>query len=415
MQLTRARSALLGGLLLVLAVGLAAYVARGPAEGTERGPIVIGLLQALGGTTAGSERPQAAAVRLAVEEINAEGGLLGRPVELRVADAGTDARAAAVAAEGLIERERAVALFGCWTSVCREGAKGVVEARRHLLFYPLAYEGMEQSPNIIYTGPLPNQQALPAADWAMQRFGRRVFLVGIDGAYSQRMHAVLRDFIRLGGGEVVGEHRLQLGVEDMGTITADLLALRPELVISTFGGAINGAFFDALVAQGLAGTPLLSVRAAEPDLRLFGGGRLTRHYAAWSYLQSLPGAANEDFLARLRSSAGNADVGDPAVSAYLAVKLWAAAAREVDSVQTEAVNARVLAQAVPTPQGIAALDSRTRHLWRPLRIAQVQPDGGLREVLLLRQHIKPQPWPAFRTTEHWLAVLAQQRQEEEAP
>jgi len=403
---SRTRLALLGGLILLLALALGVYVAQRPAAGAARGPIVIGLLQALSGPMATSEAPLVGAVKLAVDEINRDGGLLGRQVELKIEDTRSDPRAAAVAAERLIANEQAVALFGCWSSACRQAVKPVVESRRHLLFYPLAYEGMEQSPHIIYTGPTPNQQVLPATDWAMHGFGRRIYLVGTDGVYQRRVHAVLRDFILLGGGQVLGERFVPLGGTDMSPVIADLQKLQPDVVLSTVSGDSNGAFFDALVANALTDQPLLSFRAAEPEMRAFGGGRLDRHFTAWSYLQSMPGAANEAFLVRLKQSQGEAvQASDPAVSAYVAVQLWAAAVREVGGTQVDAVNANVLQQAVASPQGFAAVDGQTRHLWRQLRIAQVQPDGQLNEVFLLPRYIRPEPWPIFRSTEHWMAVV----------
>jgi len=403
---SRARLALLGGLILLSALALAVYLVRRPAAGTASGPIVIGLLQALSGPMAKAEAPLVAAVKLAVDEINRGGGLLGRPVELKIADTRSDPSEAAAAAQRLIDGDQAQALFGCWTSACRQAVKPVVEARHHLLFYPLAYEGMEQSPHIVYTGPTPNQQVLPATDWAMHGFGRRIYLLGTAGVYQRRVHAVLRDFILLGGGQVLGERYMPLNAADMGPVIADLQKFQPDVVLSTLSGDSNGAFFDALVANALTDLPLLSFRAAEPEMQAFGGGRLDRHFTAWSYLQSMPGAANEAFLARFRQSQGDAaQVGDPAVSAFVAVQLWAAAVREVGSPQVDAVNANVLQQAIASPQGFAAVDSQSRHLWRQLRIAQVRPDGQLNEVFVLPRYIRPEPWPTFRSTEHWMAVL----------
>jgi urea transport system substrate-binding protein len=404
----RARLALLGGLLLALALGLTVYFAQRPSAEAARGPIVIGLLQALSGPMAPIEAPLVAAVRLAVDEINGSGGLLGRQVELKIEDTRSDPRVAAAAAERLISTARAAALFGCWSSACRRAVRPVVETHRHLLFYPLAYEGMEQSRHIIYTGPTPNQQVLPATHWAMDGFGRRVYLVGTDGLYPRRVHAVMRDFIALGGGQLLGEHFVPQGGSDMAAVIADLQKLKPDVVLSTVSGRSNGAFFDALVAAALTDLPLLSFRAAEPEMLAFGGGRLDRHFTAWGYLQSQPGPANEAFLARLRRSQGDAaQASDPAVSAYVGVQLWAAAVREVGSARTDAVNANVLQQSVPAPQGFAAVDSQSRHLWRQLRIAQVKPDGQLVEVYKLPRYVKPEPWPSFRSTEHWLAVLPQ--------
>lgn len=408
MQAARARLARRGGLLLLLAgLVLAAWVTLKPAAPVERGPIVIGLLYALSGPTARGEVPQVAAARLAVEEINAAGGLLGRRVELRVEDTRADARVAAAAAERLISTERVVALFGCGSASCRQAVRPVVEAHRHLLFYPAAYEGMESSAHIVYTGPTPNQQALPATDWAMHGFGRRVYLVGTEGSYPRRLGLILRDFILLGGGQVLGERYLAPGSRDMGGVMADLMKLTPDVVISSISGDSNEAFFEALVTAGLTDLPLLSLAVAEPELKAFDGGRLDRHFTAWGYLQSLPDAANQDFLARLRRSQGDgASASDPAVSIYGALKLWAAAVAEIGSVRTDAVNANVVQQSVAAPQGFAAIDGQSRHQWRQLRIAQVRPGGELAEVYLFPRHIRPEPWPAFRATEHWRAVLS---------
>lgn len=396
------KHALTGGLLLALA-GLAWLLLR-PAADADR-PIVIGQLQALSGAMQVSEAPLVAAARLAVEEINAGGGLLGRRVELKFEDTRSDPTVAAAAAEKLIAQHQAVALFGCGISACRAAVRPVVERHRHLLFYPQPYEGMEQSRHIVYTGATPNQQILPAVDWAMHGFGRRVYLVGTDDPQPRRVHALLRDFVALGGGRVLGERYVAPGSGEVGEAVADIARLQPDLVVSTLAGTSNALFFDALVAAALTDQPLLSFSAAEPEMSAFGGGRLDRHFTAWSYLQTLPGPDNAAFLARLRRSQGeSAQASDPAVSVYVAIQLWAAAVRELGSAQTDAVNANVLQQSVAAPYGLAAVDAQTRHLWRPLRIAQVGPDGQLSEVQAQPRYIRPAPWPAFRSVEHWQAM-----------
>ena len=409
----RVRRVLLVGatLLLVLVLAVGAWIwhkpAREPGQGADT-PIVIGLLQALTGSLATSERPLVAAVELAVQEINDEGGLLGRRVELRI----EDTRSAAVetapsAAARLIDEQQAVALFGCWSSGCRQAVQGVVEPRRHLFFYPMAHEGMEKSAHTIYTGATPNQQALPAANWAMEQFGRRVYLVGTDGVFPRRVNAMLRDFVQLSGGQVLGERYVPRSSVDVAAIVADLRALKPDLVLSTVGGDASRAFFDALVAADMTQQPLLSLTAAEPEMRAYGGGRLARNFVAWGYLQSLPGAENAAFLSRLRARGGpDVQTSDPAVSAYVAVKLWAAAVREVGTTRTELINEAVLQQSVSAPYGFAAVDAQTRHVWRPLRVARVQPGGQLEEAWQASRYIRPAPWPTFRSTEHWAALLA---------
>lgn len=370
------------------------------------GPITIGLLQALSGPMAAHEAPQVAAARLAVQEINEAGGLLGRRVDLKVEDTRADPRAAAAAADRLITSDRAVALFGCGAWGCRQAVLPVVEARGHLLFHAAATEGFESSPHIVYTGPTPNQQALPAVHWAMQRFGRRVYVLGTEGMYSRRLAVVLRDFIMLGGGQVLGERALAMGAADVGGVLADLARVRPDLVVSSVCGSGNQALFDGLVTDGLADLPLVSLCASEPEMAALQGGRMTRHFLSVAYLQSLPDAANQRFLERLRRNQGAAATSsDAGVATYAAVHLWAEAVREVGSERTDVVNATVVHQTFAAPYGFAAVDAQTRHLWRPLRIAQVQVNGQLDEVVALPRYVRPEPWPTFRSTQHWGAVL----------
>jgi urea transport system substrate-binding protein len=406
----RRRLVLLGGvLLLVAAAAVGLWLVRAPAAAAaQRGPIVIGALHAQTGPLAAAEAPLLAALRLAVEDINRDGGLLGRRVELQVEDTGSnEATAVGAAARRLIVERQAVALFGCGTFTCRQAARTVVEAQRHLLFYPLAYEGLERSPHVVYMGAVPNQRQLPAADWAMSGFGRRVFLLGSDGTYSRRMHLVLREFVTLSGGQVLGQQRLPAGSSDMAALIADLRRLRPDLVLSTLSGERNRALFDALVAADLEQLPWLSFAISEPELKAFGGGRLGRHFTAVSYLQALPGEVNHAFMAGMGRMPGGA-VSEAAVVSYAAVKLWATAVREVGDAGSDVVGASVLQQSVVTPQGVTALDAQSRHLWRSLRMAQVQPDGQLAEVWHDPRQIKPMPWPMFRTQDQWRTLVASQ-------
>ena len=149
-NLPRGKSNLL--VTITVAVALLAGALLYVQSGRAKPAIKIGVLHSLTGTMASSESPLVDAVRLAVEEANQSGGVNGRPIEMVVEDCRSDAAYCAKQAEKLITQEGVHALFGCWTSACRKAVKTVVEKHRHLLFYPLQYEGLEQSPDIVYTG-----------------------------------------------------------------------------------------------------------------------------------------------------------------------------------------------------------------------------------------------------------------------
>ena len=145
-----------------------------------RKPVKVGVLHSLTGTMAISEKAVVDATLLAIKEINAKGGVLGRMIEPVVVDGGSDWPKFAREARKLITDEKVSVVFGCWTSASRKTVKPIFEEHNHLLFYPVQYEGLEQSPNIIYTGAAPNQLIIPAVKGSLDNLGKRVFLVGSD-------------------------------------------------------------------------------------------------------------------------------------------------------------------------------------------------------------------------------------------
>jgi urea transport system substrate-binding protein len=191
-----------------------------------------------------SERPVIDAVLLAVEELNERGGVLGRPVEAVLADGQSDEAVFARQAEKLIGEDKVCALFGCWTSASRKAVVPVVERHRHLLFYPVQYEGVEQSPNVVYLGPVPNQQILPALRWLVGfENKRRWFLVGSDYVYPVTANAIIRAEAKARGCEVVGERYLPLGCTEVGDIVKEIVKRQPDLIVNTVNGDSNVALF----------------------------------------------------------------------------------------------------------------------------------------------------------------------------
>lgn len=369
-------------------------------------PIKIGVLHSLTGTMAVSEKPLVDAVRLAVEEINDQGGLLGQPVEMIVADGKSDPKVFAQEAERLIEQEQVSVLFGCWTSACRKAVKPVVEKHRHLLFYPVQYEGMEQSANILYTGAAPNQQIVPGTRWATQTFGQRVYLVGSDYVFPRTANVIIADLINASGGKILGERYLPLGGSDVAAIIEDIARTKPDVVLNTLNGDSNAVFFFALVQAGLSDLPLVSFSVEESGMSAWKGGQLTRHYGVWSYFQSLPGEENHRFVSAYRVRFG-ADrvISDPVEATYAGVKLWAQAVQDVSASEPGRVNPALLRQSIKSPSGIAAVDADTRHLWKMMRVGKVRPDGQFEQVFASSAPLRPSPWPGYRSRDAWQALL----------
>jgi urea transport system substrate-binding protein len=368
--------------------------------------VKIGIVHSLTGTMAVSEKSLVDGVQLAVEEINAQGGLLGHRLEMVVADGRSDPNIFAAEAERLIDKEHVQALFGCWTSASRKAVKPVVEKYRHLLFYPVQYEGMEQSANILYTGAAPNQQIVPGTRWAMQEFGARVYLLGSDYIFPRTANIIIRDLVNAYGGTVLGERYLPLGSAEVDAIITDIAEKKPDVVLNTLNGDSNAVFFSALVKAGLSNLPLVSFSVEESGMLAWRGGQLTRHYGVWSYFQSLPSDGNQQFVNAYRARFG-ADkvISDPTEAAYVGVKLWAQAVREVNSSEPARVNPALLRQSIKSPSGIAAIDAGTRHLWKMTRVGKVRPDGQFEQVFASNAPLRPAPWPGYRTQEDWQELV----------
>ena len=393
---------------VVLAVAAMAMVLVRGRQGTT-GPIRVGILHSLSGTMAISEKSVADASLLAIEEINENGGLLGRTVEPVLADGRSDWPTFAREAEKLIIEEKVSVVFGCWTSASRKTVKPVFEKHRHLLFYPVQYEGLEQSPHIVYTGAAPNQQIIPAVKWCFDNLGKSFFLVGSDYVFPRTANAIIRDQITALRGEVVGEEYFLLGSDDVRDVVAKIVESRPAVILNTINGDSNVAFFKALRQVGIAATdvPTMSFSIAEDELRSMDAALMAGNYACWNYFQSVDSAENRTFVEAFKSRYGADRVtDDPIEAGYFGVHLWAQAVTEAGAEEVDEVRARIADQSYAAPGGIVYVDPRTRHTWKTVRIGRIRRDGQFDVVWSSGAPVRPVPYPGHRSRSAWDALLS---------
>src|SRR5271156_5094860 len=266
-------------------------------------PIRVGILHSKTGAMKISEESMIDAEVLALTEINQGGGLLGRPVEWVIADGQSDWPTFAREAQRLIDQEKVSVIFGCWTSASRKSVKPVVEERSHLLIYPMAYEGLEQSPNIVYTGAAPNQQVIPAVSWCHETLkARKFFLVGSDYVWPHCVNEIIKDQLKALGAECVGESYILFGTADVGTSVEAIKKASPDVIISTVVGDSNGPFYQQLHAAGFPPQriPVLSFSIAEDELRKLPLREMVGDYAAWDYFQSIDRLENREFIRKFK-------------------------------------------------------------------------------------------------------------------
>lgn len=400
--------AMLAGLVgLVLAVILPNVFGLGTIS--KKTPIKIGILHSLSGTMAVSERSVADATQLAVEELNRRGGVLGRKVQTIRIDGQSNWAVFAREAENLIVNHDVSAVFGCWTSACRKTVKPVFERLDNVLFYPVQYEGLEQSPNIIYTGAAPNQQIIPATKWTIDNIGKRIYLVGSDYVFPRTAHAIIRTQVAALNGQIVGEAYVPLGGVEFADILADIKKQKPDIIFNTINGDSNLAFYKQLRVSGIKSTdiPVMSFSLAESEVQEIGPKVVEGDYAARNYFQSIRSKQNRDFVAKYRARFGKNKVTTaPMEAAYFGVFMWAQAVEESGSTHYRGFRDALLGQTLNAPSGIVYIDPNTQHTWRTVLIGKVRDDGNFTLIWDSGRPVRPVPYPAFLPKDKWEEFLA---------
>lgn len=396
-------------LATVLALSVGVWFTQSGWRTVAEPPIKVGILHSMTGTMAISERAVVDSVLLAVDELNESGGLLGRQIEPTLFDGKSDWPTFAQEAENLILTEEVSVVFGCWTSASRKSVKPVFEKYDHLLFYPVQYEGLEASPNIVYTGAAPNQQIIPAVRWSLDNFGKRFFLVGSDYVFPRTANAIIRDYTTALGAEIVGEEYLLLGSNDVDAIIRKIVEIKPDVILNTINGDSNIAFFEKLKAAGVTPdeVPVMSFSISENELDSLGIENMIGHYACWNYFQSLDNAMNNRFVSSFKKKYGNDRlVNDPMEAAYIAVHLWAQAVLEAETENVNEVRRALGNQSFDAPGGLVYVDPTNHHIWKTVRIGEIKGGGQFEIVWDSEKPIQPVPFPGTRTESDWNEFLA---------
>ncbi|GAA2498008.1 urea ABC transporter substrate-binding protein [Winogradskya humida] len=385
-------------LITLLAAGLlAGGCANDPSEGGGSGgnTIKVGILHSLSGTMAISEVTVRDSELLAIDEVNAAGGVLGKKLEPVVEDGASDWPTFAEKAQKLINEDKVATTFGGWTSASRKAMLPVFERNKALLWYPVQYEGLESSPYIFYTGATTNQQIVPALDYLKQQGKKSVFLVGSDYVFPRTANKIIKAYAAANGMTISGEEYTPLGTTEYSTIVNKLGQAKPDVVFNTLNGDSNVAFFKQLRSAGFTAQtmPTVSVSVAEEEVTGIGPANVAGHLVAWNYYQTTEGTTNSTFVKAYKAKYGADKVtSDPMEAGYNAVKLWAAAAAKAGSVDVDAVKKAAGGISLDLPEGKVTIDGENQHVYKTARIGLIQPDGQIKEVWNSGAPIKPDPY-----------------------
>lgn len=355
--------------------------------------VKVGVIQSLSGTMSISEVAVKNSEMLAIKEINASGGVLGKQIVPKVEDGESKPEVFAQKVDKLINNDKVAVVFGGWTSASRKAMKPVVEGSKGLLFYPVQYEGLEVSPNIFYTGATTNQQIIPALDYLKQQGLTNVYLVGSDYVFPRTANKEIKAYAAANGVNILGEEYLQLGDTNVQGVVQKVLDAKPQVVFNTLNGDTNVAFFKELTAKG--NTPdkiqTVSVSIAEEEVGGVGVDNLAGHLVAWNYYQTTDTPKNPTFVAAYKAEYGaGKHTDDPIEAGYNSVYLWKAAVEKAGSFDVDKVTAAASGVALETPEGLVTV-APNHHVYKTARIGKVNAQGLIDEVWNSGQPIKPDP------------------------
>ena len=365
--------------------------------------IKVGILHSLSGTMAISETSCKDASVLAIEEINAKGGVLGKKLEPVIVDGASNWPLFAEKAKELILTHHVAVTFGCWTSVSRKSALPVFEENNALLFYPVQYEGEEQSLNVFYTAASPNQQLVPAAEYMIEQGAKKFVLLGTDYVFPRTANKVLKAYLKTKGipDDAIIEEYTPFGHKDYQTIVAkikDLAKGGGACVLSTINGDSNVPFYKEYANQGLTSSdcPIMAFSVAEDELRAMEVPPLVGHLAAWNYFMSIDTPENKAFIKAFQGKYGKDRVtDDPIEAAYYGVYVWAKAAELAKSVDVDKVREKVYGLKFDAPGGAKQMDPKNQHTYKPVYIGEIQKDGQFKIIYKSKGLVKPDSYSSF--------------------
>ena len=390
----------------VLALGLTATACGGAKTGdtatsescvdTSGDTVKIGFLNSLSGTMAISETTVFKSLSMAAKEINADGGVLGKKLEIVSEDGQSEPTVFAEKATKLIQDDCVAAVFGGWTSSSRKAMLPVFEGNDALLFYPVQYEGLESSHNIFYTGATTNQQIIPALDFLKQEKKiKSIFLVGSDYVFPRTANKIIKRYAAANGIKVLGEEYQPLGSTDFGTVVDKVKAAGADAVFNTLNGDSNVAFFKEYKGKGLTASamPVLSVSIAEEEVPGVGVGNLEGQYTAWNYYQTIDSPANQKFVTDFQAANGaKAVTSDPMEAAYTSLHLWKGMVEKADSFDVEDVIDAAGGVTYEAPEGTVEVDGENHHIAKTALIGQVNAEGLIDTVWSSDKPIEPDPY-----------------------
>lgn len=368
--------------------------------------IKVGLLYSKTGSMSVEEKVIAQILYYKVQKINESGGLLNKKVQIVEYDGKSNAADFAKGAEFLINKG-VKTIFGCWTSASRKAVKPIVEKNNAVLFYPVQYEGVEKSDNIVYLGATLNQQINPTLSYILKSHGKRVYIVGSDYIYPRMNGIYLDEMSKLIELDIVGKSYSPLGSLDFKELVNNIKKSKPDVIINTLNGNSNKAFFKELQNQNITATniPVFSMSIDESTLnnisKTIDNKILDGHYITSSYFNSIKSLENNKLKESLKKIYGNDFVlTNSGYNTSVAVDIWKKSVLLTKSIDPINFLDFIKLSSINTISGIFYIDTNN-NTYKNMRIGKII-DNNIEIIWSSDVLVRPRPFPQFMPENFWL-------------
>lgn len=371
--------------------------------------IKVGLVYSSTGFRAMQDRSIILANLMAIEEINREGGLLGKKVVPIEKDAGSNWEATQQAVEELINKDQVAVIFGCWTAESHYKLKNLFEKHHHLLINPYQYAGLVTSTHVINIGTAANQQIPPVVHYCFKKGWRRFFLVGSDYPFAYLTNLMIQDQVGANNGEITGEQYVAFGSSQMDQVISLIQKTQPDVILASINGEDNLLFFKSLQAAGITAEkiPVFSFCLNENILRELKIKEAQGHYASWNYFQSIDTPRNKEFREKFFKFSNLKSVDSVAEAGYFGVCLWSKAVQQSQTTHIQTLIYALADMYIHAPEGEVILDVEGRHAWRYARIGKILPNLQFEIVWTSPNPVRPIPLQVYRSKLEWEELTKQ--------
>ncbi|MFK7891646.1 MAG: urea ABC transporter substrate-binding protein [Granulosicoccus sp.] len=343
--------------------------------------IKIGVLEDQSGDFAAATMVKVHAIELAAEEINAEGGIGGQPIELVIYDTQSDNTRYQEFMRRVLQRDKVDVVFAGFSSASREAYRPIVNQFDGLAFYNNQYEGGVCDANMIVTGAVPEQQFSTLIPWMMEKYGTNVYTLAADYNFGQISAEWVRDIVAEEGGKMAGEEFIPLGVSQFSQTIQNIQNAEPDFVVTLLVGAPQASYYEQAAAASLSLPMASSVNVGQGyEHKRFTPPSLKDMYVTTNYIEEVDTPQSKAFQEKFRAKFPDEPyINQEAANSYIAMYLYKDMVERAESTDKEALRA-VLAEGdvcFDGPSGEVCLDPKSQHMSHTIYLAHVGDDHSI--------------------------------------